>query len=307
MTFLLWCTAALALLLVAAYVFARWQLAGPDLAPYDRPEWPLVVDRAEPSAGHAAVVGRIRELVDAQGQGSSGGGRERLSRMRAAMNAMGEGALGDAETRSESAAGVPGEWVLAPGYDASRRLLYIHGGAFVVGSAFSHRRLTAELSRRLGVAVLAIDYRLMPENSRRAGIDDCREAYRWLADNGPDGAGAAERLYVAGDSAGGNLTLALVNWARDGDARLPDAAIALSPLTDATMASPSLKTNLDTDPLLGPAFRRMTSVPNWVMLWFARAQNRMRPSDPDVSPVNAELSGLPPILVQASAAGNPAR
>ena len=151
------------------------------------------------------------------------------------------------------AGGVPAEWVLAPNADPQRRLLYIHGGAWTMGSPTSHRRLTAKFSEVANAAVLAIDYRLMPEHPRLAGIEDCRTAWRWMLDHGPDGAAPASAMFVAGDSAGGNLTLSLIAWVRDQGLRAPNAAVALSPATDATLGSPSLKGNLDTDPDAGAA------------------------------------------------------
>ena len=83
----------------------------------------------------------------------------------------------DARFVPTAAGGVAAQWVLAPGADANRRLLYIHGGAFTLGSPLSHRTVTSRFSAISGSAVLAIDYRLMPEHPRRAGIDDCRSAY----------------------------------------------------------------------------------------------------------------------------------
>jgi len=196
--------------------------------------------------------------------------------------------------------GVPGEWVLAPGADPQRRLLYIHGGAFMLGSPRSHRTLTSQLSTLTGGAVLAVDYRLMPEHPRRAGIDDCRMAYCWMLEHGPDGAAPASAVFVAGDSAGGNLTLSLINWVRDQGLRAPDAAVALSPLTDATLSSPSLRANLHSDPMLGPLFGPMARVPQALLLWFGWLQTRIRPNDPVISPLRADLSRLPPVLLQAS-------
>jgi acetyl esterase/lipase len=190
--------------------------------------------------------------------------------------------------------------VLAPVADPSRRTLYIHGGAFVLGSPKSHRNLTARFAELSGGAVLAIDYRLMPEHPRRAGIDDCRTAYRWLLDHGPDGAQPATAVFVAGDSAGGNLALSLVHWVRDQGLRAPDAVVALSPLTDATLSSPSLQRNVSTDPMLGPLFGKMALVPQTLLLWLGWLQTRINPRDPVVSPLRADLSGLPPVLVQAS-------
>jgi acetyl esterase/lipase len=135
-----------------------------------------------------------------------------------------------------------------------------------------------------------------------AGVEDCRRAYRWLLDNGPDGAAPASAVFVAGDSAGGNLTLSLLAWIRDQGLRAPNAAVALSPATDGTLGSLSLKNNLATDPMLGPLFKSLIKVPRTVLLWGAWLQTRVRPNDPVVSPVFGNLSGLPPLLVQASEA-----
>ena len=208
----------------------------------------------------------------------------------------------DASFTPIDSAGVRGEWVLAPGADSTRRTLYIHGGAFIVGSPKSHRTLTSRFSALTGGAVLAIDYRLMPEHSRMAGIEDCRTAYRWMLENGPNGREPARAVFVAGDSAGGNLTLSLIAWVRDQGLRPADAAVALSPLTDSTMASPSLKANLHTDAMLGPLFGKMTRVPRSLLLWIGWMQTRINPRDPVISPVYGDLSNLPPVLVQASEA-----
>lgn len=112
--------------------------------------------------------------------------------------------------------------------------------------------------------------------------------------------GTASAVFVAGDSAGGNLTLSLINWVRDAGHRAPDAAVALSPLTDATLGSPSVRGNIATDPMLGPAFGPMARMPQWVLLWVGWLQTRIRPSDPLVSPLRGDLSRLPLVLVQAS-------
>ena len=118
--------------------------------------------------------------------------------------------------------------------------------------------------------------------------------------NGPDGAAPAQAVFVAGDSAGGNLTLSLIAWVRDTGLRAPDAAVALSPLTDATLASPSMRANVHSDAMLGPLFGKLARVPRWLMLWVGWLQTRINPSDPVISPVRGDLSRLPPVLVQAS-------
>ena len=124
------------------------------------------------------------------------------------------------------------------------------------GSPKSHRPITSRLSEIFGSAVLCVDYRLMPEHSRMAGIEDCRMAYSWIFDHGPEGAAPAESVVVAGDSSGGNLALSTIAWARDSGLRAADAVVVLSPQTDFTLASPSLKRNIDTDVTQGKSFGR---------------------------------------------------
>ncbi len=163
-----------------------------------------------------------------------------------------------------------------------------------------HRTLTSRFSAMTAGAVLAVDYRLMPEHRRMAGIEDCRSAYRWMLDHGPDGPGPARAVFVAGDSAGGNLTLSLIAWVRDQGLRAPDAAVALSPATDSTLASPSLKAHVRSDAMLGPLFGPLTKVPRALLLWLGWIQNRINPRSPLISPVYGDLSNLPPVLVHAS-------
>ena len=117
---------------------------------------------------------------------------------------------------------------------------------------------------------------------------------------GDDAPHPADKIYVGGDSAGGNLTLSLIAWVRDQQLRQPDAAVALSPPTDTTLGSPSLKHNMETDAMLGPMFRGLARVPRPLLWWFIWFQNRMSPRHPLLSPIYGDLSGLPPTLVHAS-------
>jgi monoterpene epsilon-lactone hydrolase len=291
-----------ALVLVLALVIwtvARFHLRGQDLSAYDQPQGQQFCAGSAPSAELGAVVaslGRVSQSLKGVPR------RRQIHVLRDYLdNMFADEGLGATFTPVD-AGGVPGEWVRAPNAEGARRLLYIHGGAFTMGSPRSHRRLTSKFSEISGAAVLAIDYRLMPEHSRMAGIEDCRTAYRWMLDNGPDGRGEAAAVYVAGDSAGGNLTLSLIAWVRDQRLRAPDAAVALSPLTDSTLASPSIKTNIPTDPMLGPLFGLLARIPRALMLWGTWIQTRINPSDPSISPVYGDLSNLPPVLVQASEA-----
>ena len=206
MGWILW----LAALLLGFWAVARFYLRGEDLSRYDGPTVPFAGDR-EPSTEHHEVVEMIGELSRTR----PAPGQSRLQAMRAAMDAMGDGAdlSGITVTQTAIDAGdgreVPGEWLVAEESDPERRLLYLHGGAFSLGSPRSHRPITSRLARLAGAAVLAVDYRLTPENKRLDCLEDCQAAYRWILENGPSGAGAPDTLIVAGDSAGGNLTLAV--------------------------------------------------------------------------------------------------
>ncbi len=279
------------------WAVAAFHLRGEDLSAFDRPTGERFSSGDAPGTEIQAVIaslGGIRTLLKGVPM------RQRNAVLRRYMDEIFAGRELNVSITPVNCAGVPGEWVLAPGADPARRTLYIHGGAFIMGSPRSHRTLTTRFSQMTGGAVLAIDYRLMPEHPRRAGIDDCRAAYRWLLANGPEGAVAAQAVFVAGDSAGGNLTLSLIAWARDTGLRAPDAAAALSPLTDATLASPSMRANVGSDAMLGPLFGKLARVPRWMMLCGGWLQTRINPSDPVVSPVRGDLSRLPPVLVQAS-------
>ncbi len=282
-----------------AWLIATLWFKGENLTPFDRPTGEHFSLGDQASAEIIAVVDSFSRLKSVLKEVPL---RQRTKALRAHM----DGLFDDRDFSGFSFVpvncdGVACEWVLAPGSDGSRRTLYIHGGAFTMGSPRSHRTVTTRFAEMTGGAVLAVDYRLMPEHKRRAGIDDCRAAYQWMLAQGPTGAAVADAVFVAGDSAGGNLTLSLVAWVRDTGLRAPDAAVALSPLTDATFASPTFKTHVHSDALLGPLFRVMTLVPRYLLLWIGLIQTRINPRNPMVSPVYGDLSGLPPILVHVGA------
>ena len=129
-------------------------------------------------------------------------------------------------TRAEkvSAGGMPSEWVLAEGADPDLRLMFIHGGGWIAGALDGYRHQVEALSRATGMAVLAIDYCLALEHPYPGGLNDCAAAWLWMLENGPSGAGAPDDVFLAGDSAGGNLAFALMLRLRDVDQRLPKAA-----------------------------------------------------------------------------------
>jgi monoterpene epsilon-lactone hydrolase len=192
------------------------------------------------------------------------------------------------EVQEVDAAGVPGEWVRCGQVDPDRRLLYLHGGAYVSGSRVSHRALAARISRAAGVSVLLIDYRLAPEHPHPAAVEDAVAALGFMNESGPLGPARARRTFVGGDSAGGGLTLAALLSVRDARSRLPDAAIALSPWTDLAMTGDSFTSRAAIDPMITPSFMHPCAA-----LYLGTTDARQ----PLASPLYADLRGLPPLLL----------
>ena len=185
--------------------------------------------------------------------------------------------------------GVPGEWVLAPGADPDVRLLYLHGGGYVSGSGAFYLPLAAHLSAAAGCAVLLPDYRLAPEHPFPAGLEDCVASHQWLLATGPAGPAPAQATFVAGDSAGGGMTLAVLLALRDGNLPLPQGGIALSPFTDLTLSGDSIRSEAGLDPIMAPQ-----CLPDFVTRYVPDGNVR----DPLASPVFADYTGLPPLLIQ---------
>ena len=188
------------------------------------------------------------------------------------------------DVRGADGHAIRGEWLIPPDADPGS-LLYVHGGGFVSCSAATHRPITASLARLMRRRVFSLDYRLAPEHPFPAAADDAFAAYRWLADQG----GAAHPLLVAGDSAGGGLVLTTLVRARDARLRLPSRAVCFSPWADLSGAGASLTAN-DGECAM---FRRQN------IAAFANVYLRgARADDPRASPAFADLSGLPPVLIQ---------
>ena len=189
-----------------------------------------------------------------------------------------------------SADGVPAEWVRAPGVNPDRRILYLHGGGWQTGSPTPYREFTSRLSRSCDCSVLAIDYRLAPEHPFPAGVEDGLTALTWMRANGPERTSVATATFVVGDSAGGNLALSLLLMARDAGT-LPDAAVTFSAVTDLAAEGESFITRAALDPLL-TFDSRMARQAHQSYLGEADLKN------PLASPLYADLSGLPPLLMQ---------
>ena len=284
------------------WAFTRFYLRGAeDLGAYDgAPESLMRPADVGPSEGHFEVIEMLNERKASQPKVSF---KEMVPAMRANIDEFGKAvSLDGLRVVPVDVDGVPAEWVLAEDADPNRRLLYIHGGAFMAGSPLSHRAITSRLAKSYGTSVLAVDYRLQPEHRRFECLVDCQTAYQWILANGPDGASPVETLFVAGDSAGALLVLSVTAWARDEGLRPANAAIALSPPVDGTCTSASMRTNIPTDPMLGPDFGKLMKLPNWLLLWYGYFSNRARPCIPWLSPIHGDLSNLPPTLIHASQA-----
>ncbi len=190
--------------------------------------------------------------------------------------------------RIETINGVNCEWMIAEAAkDSAQIILYFHGGAFMVGSPPStHRHLAETLSAQSGRKVLLVDYRLTPEYIFPAPIEDGIAVYQWLLGNGY----RADQVAFAGDSAGANLLLAVMQEARDQQLPFPALAICLSPWADLTHMGDTITTNKDRDPMLSHSF-----LANAAKV-YGKGHNLAKPK---ISPVFADFSGFPPLLVYA--------
>jgi len=187
------------------------------------------------------------------------------------------------------AGGVAAEWISTPGAVADRVILYLHGGGYVIGSINTHRELASRMSRAAAARVLLIDYRLAPEHPHPAAVEDAVAAYRWLLSTGV----SASRCAIGGDSAGGGLTVATLVALRDRGVPLPAAGVCLSPWVDLEGSGESMTTKAAVDPMVQrDGLRRMAEM-------YLAGQP---PRTPLAAPLYADLSGLPPLLIQVGTA-----
>jgi len=186
--------------------------------------------------------------------------------------------------------GLKGEWSLAPGSDPSRVLVYFHGGGYCSGSIVSHRRLVTEAGRAARMRTLAVDYRLAPEHPFPAAHDDALATWRFLRAQGI----AAKHIVVGGDSAGGNLTIALINRLRAMGEEQPACAWLLSPWTDLAMSGATLTSKDAVDAIIHKPYLEELAAA------YVPASCDRR--DPLISPLFADLHGFPPTLVQVGSA-----
>ncbi len=182
-------------------------------------------------------------------------------------------------------AGVECDWLVPNGCQDAPVLLYLHGGAYVSGSSKTHRSMVSHIAVAAGMRALLPNYRLAPENPYPAGLNDCVKVYLELLNEGMDPANVA----IAGDSAGGGMTMAVLLSLRDAGAPLPKSVVLLSPWLDLTGRGESVQSRADHDPLFeGKDMPRAAS-------HYAPAEEL---ENPLISPVYADVHGLPPTLIQ---------
>ena len=202
----------------------------------------------------------------------------------AAMEAMSVDASGVSYAPVE-VGGVPGQRVTVDGLDAARTILYLHGGGYVIGSSGSHRKMVGHLCKAAEADAVVIDYRLAPEHPHPAAVDDAVAAYRALLDHGH----APSSVIVAGDSAGGGLTIATLAAIRDRGLPAPAGGLPMSPWVDLEGVGESMTTNAEADLMVGAdALKMMADA-------YLQGQDIRQPS---AAPLYADLRGLPPVYIQ---------
>jgi phosphinothricin tripeptide acetyl hydrolase len=190
----------------------------------------------------------------------------------------------DVKVEHVSAPVAPAEWLRPPAAEPGRVVLYLHGGGYVIGSPRSHRHLAAAIAAAAGASALLLDYRLAPEHPFPAAVEDATAAYRWLLEQ----AVAPARVVIAGDSAGGGLTVATLLALREAGVPLPAAAVCISPWVDLTCGGASYRTKAEADPIV-----RRAGVEQMAQAYLGATP----PRTPLASPLFADLRGLPPLLI----------
>ena len=196
---------------------------------------------------------------------------------------------GDIVVEAVSANGVPAEWTSAPGADASRAVLYLHGGGYVIGSLDSHRHVASEIARDTGGRTLALHYRLSPEQPFPAPVEDAVAGYRYLLSLGI----SPKHIAIAGDSAGGGLVVAALVAIRDAGLEQPSCGWCISPWVDLEGIGGSMMSKAAEDPIVQKdALLEMSAL----------YLNGAGPRSPLAAPLYADLRGIAPLFIQVGAA-----
>ena len=230
-------------------------------------------------------IAALRAVIAARPRASE------LAEMRLNADERGKafGLSADVTAQPVDANGVRAEWTSTPDANPAHVVLYLHGGGYVLGSLDSHRHLVAEIGRACGARTLAVDYRLAPEHSFPAPVEDTVAAYRYLLASGI----AANRIVMAGDSAGGGLVVGAMLALKQAGLPLPACGWCLSPWVDMQALGESFIDRAATDPTVQK--ETILTMAQWYM-------GGADPRHPEAAPIYGDLTGLPPLLIQVGAA-----
>ena len=185
--------------------------------------------------------------------------------------------------------GIYAQWVTTENSDPNKRILYLHGGGYAIGTIRGYLSLSSHIAKATGCSVLVIDYSLAPENKFPAAINDAKVAFKWMLENGPNGNTLCEKSFISGDSAGGGLAIGVTLALKDDNSNLPNAVIPLSPWAELDPVSDSYKTNENLDPYISKdaiaAFRDIY------------INDELDLKNPYASPVYGDFDGFPPMLI----------
>jgi acetyl esterase/lipase len=228
-----------------------------------------------------AEIAAIREMLAASPRPST------LAERRQRLDALGGRYAIPPDVRVEpvDANGVEAEWTSTPSADPTRVILFLHGGGYMSGSINSHRHMIAQAGREAGARTLALGYRLSPEHPFPAALEDALAGYRYLLAQGY----APQNIVMAGESAGGGLAVATLVSLRDAGVALPACTWCSSPWVDLEMSGGTMVTKAAVDPLIQKSY--LTELASAYL-------NGTDPRTPMVSPIHADLRGLPPMLIQ---------
>jgi acetyl esterase/lipase len=229
-------------------------------------------------------IGAIREFL------ANSGFPEDTIELRKAYDAMGEifPTAADVTIEEVKANGVPAEWSSTPGAARDRVIMYVHGGGYVIGSVASHRHLVTELGRAAGTRALSLDYRLAPEHPFPAAVDDALAGYRFLLSEGFEPGNIA----IAGDSAGGGLTVATLLAIREAGLPQPSMGFCISPWVDLEALGNSMVTQAALDPMVQK---------DGLMGMAAAYLNGGNARNPLAAPLHGNFKGIAPLLIQVGA------
>ncbi|MGE0278793.1 MAG: alpha/beta hydrolase [Nitrospiraceae bacterium] len=227
-----------------------------------------------------ALIMHVRAVFDSWTEKTT------IGEMRADWESLFHGTKSEVDATSQKiqAAGFKGEWIVAPEADQDRAIVYLHGGGYVIGSVESYRDMCERPSRAAKACVLAVDYRLAPEHPFPAAVDDAVSAYRWVLARGIK----PNRIAIAGDSAGGALTLALMFVIKQEGGALPACAVPMSPWVDLEHTGETFRTMDAVEPMCHKA-----TLEGCAKLYLPSGDVR----NPLAAPIYGDFKGLPPLFV----------